>query len=237
MDFIITIFNELLYRPLFNGLILLYNWLPGHDFGVAIIVLTLGLRLVVFPLTKKGILAQKRLAAIGPRLKELQEKYKHDKEAQAKATMEFYKTEGVNPLGGCLPLLVQLPILIALYRVLLGAFNSLRPEILYPFVAAPEKLNPMFFGLINLADRNIILAVLAGLSQFVYSKIAMGAKPLSGAAKKGNPDFQKMMGTQMTYFMPIFTVFIAMSLPAGLALYWAATTVFSILEYLIIKKK
>lgn len=236
MSLISTIFNEILYRPLFNALILLYNFLPGHDFGVAIIILTFLLRLIMFPLTKKGIIAQKKIADLQPKIKELHEKHKHDKEAQARATMEFYKTEKINPFGGCLPLLAQLPVLFTLYRVLLGAFKSLQPEVFYSFVTIPSKLNLTFLGLINLQERNIILAVLAGGVQFAYSKISMKTQPNLGGAKEGGPNFQKIMGSQMTYFMPILTIFIALSLPAGLALYWTATTVFSIVEYKIIKK-
>ncbi len=115
-----NIFNLILYQPLLNFLILLYIYLPGHDFGVSVIVLTVVVKLILSPTSIKALRSQKKMAEIQPRLSEIQEKYKEDKEKQSRATMELYKEAKVNPFSGCFPLLIQLPILIALYQVFLG---------------------------------------------------------------------------------------------------------------------
>ena len=116
-----SLFHAILYQPIFNVLIALYNLIP--DFGVALIVLTILLRLALFPLSQKSIKSQKELSEIQPEIKKLQQQYKDDKQKQAQALMELYKEKKVNPMSGCLPLLIQLPILIALYQVCLNVFK------------------------------------------------------------------------------------------------------------------
>ena len=116
-ELLTNIFNVVLYRPLFNFLVLIYNYLPGHDFGLAIIVLTLVIRLVLYPSSIKSSKSQKALSELQPKIQELKEKHKGDKEKQARATMELYKKEKINPFGGCLPTLIQFPFLIALFLI------------------------------------------------------------------------------------------------------------------------
>jgi len=228
MDFIINIFNESLYRPLLNALIWIYNIIPGNDLGIAIIILTILIRFILYPLSKKAIQSQKAMSRLQPKIKEIQKKCKN-KEEQAKAMMELYKKHKINPMAGCLPILIQLPILIALYRVF---FSGLKPEalnILYDFVARPDSLNVMFLGLIDLSQRSIFLAVLAGVFQFIQSKMIV-PKNIGGQKGKSGLDFASMMSQQMVYFMPVITVFIAWSLPAALPLYWAVITLFGIVQ-------
>lgn len=225
MELFLTIFHEVLYRPLFNALIFLYNNLPFQDLGLAIIVLTLVIRFIFYPLSQKAIRSQQDMKRIQPKIKELQKKYKN-KEEQAKAMMDLYKEHKVNPMAGCLPILVQLPILIALYRVFLGV-NGERMSALYSFVENPENLNFLFLGLLDLSERSIILAILVGISQFFQSKMIM-PKIKSSGKKGGSLDFSNMMSQQMTYFMPFLSVFIALTLPAALPLYWLVNTLFQI---------
>ncbi|MDD2753275.1 MAG: YidC/Oxa1 family membrane protein insertase [Candidatus Portnoybacteria bacterium] len=234
MNIITIAFNEVLYRPLFNGLIFLYNAIPPHDFGVAIILLTVIIRLILYPLNQKAITSQKSLGALAPQIKELQNKYSTDKVKQSQALMELYKKNNINPASGCLPLLIQLPILIALYQVFL---NGLKPEslnALYSFVASPGQVDPMFLGLISLANANVALAILAGAFTFWQSKMMVRFQP--PAAGQGS-DFSAALNKQMLYFMPLFTVFIAWRLPAGLTLYWVVTTLAGVIQqYFVIKK-
>ncbi|MFH0805596.1 MAG: YidC/Oxa1 family membrane protein insertase [Patescibacteria group bacterium] len=229
MGFIITIFNEVLYRPLFNALVWLYNFIPGNDLGLAIIILTVLIRFILYPLSKKAIQSQKAISKLQPKIKEIQKKYK-DKEEQAKAMMELYKKYKVNPMTGCLPILIQLPILIALYRVF---FNGLNPEALntlYSFIEKPESLNVMFLGLINLSQRSILLAVLAGAFQFVQSKMIMPQNTNKQKGESGKMDFSSMMTKQMVYMMPVITIFIAWNLPSALPLYWIVITLFGVVQ-------
>ena len=236
MNIFIEAFNTILYKPLFNALVFLYGYLPGHDFGVAVIVLTLLIRLVLYPLMVKSIKSQKVLQGLQPKLKEIQQKYKNDKEMQTKETMALYKREKINPFGGCLPLLIQFPLLIALYRVfwkglLPGAMNNL-----YNFVHNPGIIDPTFLGIMNLGQPNIILAFLAGIIQFFQTKMTV---PKTQKAKKEGgqtAQFSDMMQKQMLYFFPIFTVFILWRLPAAIGLYWIITSLFSIFQQYLIYK-
>ena len=237
MDLLINAFNVILYQPLFNALILLYEHLPGHDFGVAVIALTVIIRLLFYPLMVQSIKSQKSLSELQPKIQEIQSKYKNDKEKQARATMELYQKEKINPFGGCLPLLAQLPILIALYRVFWKGFQPEAMDMLYSFVPHPGIIDPTFLGIINLGEASLVLAVLAGITQFFQTRMIT---PKTQKSKKGEgqmAQFSGMMQKQMLYFFPIFTVFILWKLPAAIGLYWIITALFSILQqYLIFKK-
>jgi len=230
MEFIITIFNESLARPLFNLLVWVYNVVPGSDFGIAIILVTLLLRVLLYPLSDKALRSQKALQELQPKIKELQKKFK-DKQEQSRAMMEFYKEHKVNPFSGCLPLLIQLPLLIALYRVFLTGLNPESLDSLYPFIYNPGVLNPVFLGIVNLAEPSHVLAVLAGLAQFAQSKVTF-----QGSAMASGSDFSKIMSKQMIYMMPLFMIFIAWNLPAGLALYWVVTMLFSMGQQMYVNR-
>jgi len=233
--FLITIFNTLLYYPLFNFLVALYNYLPGHDFGLAIIVLTIIIRFILYPVSIKALNSQKTLQKLQPQIQELQKKYKDDKEKQARETLEVYRREKINPFSGLFLALAQFPILIALYNVF---WNGLRPEELnnlYTFVANPGYINPMFFGLADLAKPNVIFAILAGVLQFFQTKMLL-PEPVKGQPPK--KDIASMMQKQMVYFFPVITIIILLKLPSALGLYWIVSGVFSIIQqYLILKEK
>ena len=233
MNPFISAFNAVLYQPLFNALILIYLYLPGHDFGIAVIVLTILIKLVLYPLGVQAIRSQKSMAQLQPKMKEIQEKFKDDKEQQSKAMMEFYKKEKINPLSGCLPLLIQLPILIGLYQVFWKGFGETQLKFLYSFVPNPGQIDTTFLGMMDLAQASIVLAVLTGIAQFFQSKMMVTKQKSSG----GRADFSGMMQKQMLYFFPIFTVFILWRLPAAVALYWLTTTLFTIVQQYIILKK
>jgi YidC/Oxa1 family membrane protein insertase len=230
-----AIFNTILYQPLLNILVALYAYLPGHDFGVAVILLTLLVKLILFPISLKTIRSQRAMNDLQPKIKAIQEKFKNDKAKQSQAMMELYKKEKINPLSGCLPMLLQLPILLALYQVFL---KGLKPEALKSFlyggVPYPEVINFSFLGIIDLSKPNFILAILAGGLQFFQSKISMPKKDKT-APQKG--DFSSLLQSQTLYFLPIFTVFIVWKLGSLIGLYWVVSTLFSIAEHYIIKPK
>lgn len=254
MNFIMVIYTEVLYRPLFNALVLIYNQIPWEAWaiGLAIIILTILLKLALYSMSARSILAQRDMQKLQPRMNEIKDKYKNDKEKQSREMMKFYKENKVNPFSSCLPLLIQLPILIALYRVF--QHGLINPEelntVLYPFVANPGNLNPYFLG-IDLAVPNIVLAIIAGASQFLQSWLLLKMKTekekIEEAERKKNQKKKKTMDfsetasnmtKQMVYIMPLVTVFIAMSLPSGLAFYWIATSLFGVFQqWLIMKKK
>ena len=219
MEFIRSIFEAILFQPLFNGFVGLYNIIP--DVGVVIVIITVLLKLVLHPLTSKSIKAQKSLQDLQPRIKEVKEKFKGDQQRLAQETMKLYKEHKVNPLGSCLPILVQLPVFLALYWVLRDGLTNANFDLLYSFVSNPESINVISLGFFDLGKSNIVLALLAGAAQFFQAKM-MFAKRAPKAAGSGAKDenMMAMMNKQMLYFMPIITVVIAMQLPAGLSLYW-----------------
>lgn len=227
-----TIFNTILYQPLLNVLVLLYLYLPGHDFGVAVIILTILTKLIFYPLGVKAIKSQRALSTLQPKIKEIQEKYKEDKEQQTKEIMALYKVEKINPFSGCLPILIQLPVLIALYRVFWFGLKPEQMTLLYSFVPLPGTINPSFLGIINLAEPNIILAILAGVLQFIQIKKSMPATKI-----KKDSGVSEHMQKQMQYFMPIFMIVILFRLPSAIGLYWVTTTIFTIVQQYVILKK
>ena len=230
MSFLTLLYNDIIYRPLLNLLVFFYNIIPGHDIGVVIILLTLLIRLALAPSFHKSLKSQKAMNDLQPKLTELREKHKDNKEAQAKAMMELYKEHKINPLSSCLPLLVQLPFLIALYQVFSKALNNNLAG-LYTFVKHPGSIDPKFLGLVDLSLPSIALGVIAGLAQFWQSKLMM---PKSSP---GQDATAKIMSMQTTYVLPVISVIIAIKLPAGLPLYWIVTTLFAVAQQYYIMRK
>src|SRR3989338_431663 len=226
MDTIFSLYNTVLYQPLFNVLILLYDFIPGKDFGIAIIVLTLLLRLAFYPLSAKAFVAQKMFAELQPKLKELREKFKHDKDALARQTLEAYQKSGVNPFASIGPLLLQLPILLAIFQVFSKGLQESQLSILYPFVRNTETISPLFLGMVNLSEQSLVLAAIAGVLQFFQMHIGMSSS-VPGAKNSGAALAQKHL---MPIFFSAFTVSILLRLPAAIGIYWVATSVFSIAQ-------
>src|SRR3989344_6390443 len=192
--FIVDIFNATLYIPLFNFLVFLYNYMPGNDFGVAIILLTVIIRVIIYPISAKALHSQRAIQKLQPKIQEIQKKYKDDKEKQARETMELYKKEKINPFSGIFLALIQLPILIALYSVF---WNGLKPgelDVLYGFVANPGQINPMFLGFIDLSKANVWLAVIAGILQFFQTKMVL---PVQEKGQNKENNMASMMQKQM----------------------------------------
>lgn len=226
------LYTELLWRPLFNGLVFFYTVLPGQDLGLAIIALTAVIRLVLAPLLLKAQRAQQRLSLLQPEIKRIQEKYKGDREGQGKATMELYAAHKINPLSGCLPLLIQLPILIAVFQVFRGGFDPSALGYLYAFIPNPGALDPVSFGILDLSKGNIYLGVGAALTQFLQTRLA--APPSAPAT--GGSDFAKALQWQTTYFFPLLILFWSYSLPAALTLYWTILNILGILQEILLKQ-
>ncbi len=235
---IVNFFYIILYQPLFNCLVWLYNYVPGHDFGIAIICLTLIIRIILFPTSVKAVRSQKSLQKLQPQIQEAQKKYKNDKEKQAREILDLYKKEKINPFSSLLLALIQVPILIALYRVFWDGLNQKKLVALYSFVSNPGLINPLFIHLINLSKPNIIFAILAGLTQYFQTKMLLPKSDLGGAAKSKEADISQAMQKQMVYFMPVFTLIILIGLPSALGLYWTVSGLFSIIQqYFIFKEK
>ena len=235
--------QQLLYHPILNLLVFFYQIL-FHNLGLAILALTIVLRGVLIPLTLPTLKAAQKQKDLLPELKKLQEKHKGNKEKLAKAQMELYRRHGVNPAAGCLPQILQIVVLIALYQVFIRVLNSdgqqvieLNKVLYFDFLKLdPGRVINLHFGPWNLAkpDHLYILPILAGVFQFFLSKMMRPAAEKAVEKAKKTPDksddLMYTMQEQMLYLMPLMTVFIGWKLPAGLVLYWLATTVFSLVQ-------
>lgn len=229
-----NLFTTLLYEPLFNALIAFYVYLPGRDLGFAIIALTVLVRLILFPLSDRQYRSQKALSALQPKIQEIRKSVK-DQQEQSKRLMALYRESGVHPASGCFPVLLQLPILFALYRVFI---NGLHPEALsalYAWVVPPGAIDSVAFGFLHLDKPNVFLAVAAGFFQYFQSRLIL--PPKTRSEKGGAQDFSNIMNTQMLYVMPLVTVVFALGFPAGLSLYWVTTTILGILQQTLLKKR
>lgn len=237
MGIFLFVYNAIFFQPLFNALVFLTGVVPFHDVGIAVIALTALVRLALFPFTHRSIKTQVKMKQIEPELRKIREEFKNNKEEQARRTMELYRQHGVSPFSGCLMLLVQLPILIALYRVF---FSPIGPDGLYAFVHLPDQFRAVFLGLVDMGERSIILAVISAVSQYVQVKLASPPKQRAtgkGGAKDRTQDFSRMLSFQTTYFLPVFILFVSLKLPAAVTLYWTASNIFAIVHESIVRRK
>jgi len=231
-------FHIIFFKPLYNGLIVLIKFLPFNDLGLAIIVLTLVVRFVLFPLGHKAVKTQRSIKQIEPEITKIKETFKKDRQEQTRRIMELYKAHGISPFSGFLTLFIQLPVFIALFLVLREGV-VFKPEFLYSFVQLPESVNTLFVGLIELAKPSYVIAILAGLSQFFQIKMSMPkiSKKNDSGKRSFGADLQKSLALQMKYVMPVLIVFIAMRFPSGLALYWTTSNIFAIVHETFVSKK
>ncbi|MDP3795417.1 MAG: YidC/Oxa1 family membrane protein insertase [bacterium] len=223
-------FFTILTQPLLN-ILLFFVWLvPGNDLGVAIILLTITLRLVLYPLTIFAARSQGAMQRIQPQLNAIKAKHKDSKEKQFEAMMALYRQEGVSPvsmlLGNFVLLAVQLPILIAMFRLFHNGVTQELTSALYSFMPQVSHISTHFLGIVDLTRASIPLAVLAGVAQFFQVRIA--AKKMAVPLEKGS--FAATFQQQSQYIFPAFTIFIALNLPAALPLYWLVFTLLALAD-------
>jgi YidC/Oxa1 family membrane protein insertase len=226
------LYNAIFYNPLLNILVVFYNSISFQSLGLAIIFLTVFIRIILFPLFEKSARYQIIMQRLQPEVKKLQDKYKDDKAKQTEVLMALYKENKTNPFSGFLFLILQLPILIALYQIF---FNILKPDVfqaLYSFVDAPGALNTNFLGLINLAVPNTIMVGLSAIGQYFQVKTALPKHD-----EHYQLSSQEKMNRNMAFIAPLVTLFIFMKLPAAISLYWLTTSLFSIIQQEIIQRK
>lgn len=232
---ITALYNEILHKPLLNALIFLYNTIALQDLGFAIIFLTILIRLLFYPLFQKGIRHQAAMQHLQPKIKKLQEDYKNNKEKQVEAMIALYREHKINPFAGIFIMILQLPILIALYRIFIGILEPDFLADLYSFVIRPAELNTSFLGLINLGNPSIFIVGLAALAQYFQAKLALPPKAAGVSQDAGLTQAEKI-GRQMVFVGPAVTAIIFFNFPAAVALYWAVSSVFSVVQQIIVNK-
>ncbi len=235
----IAFLKTIIYIPLYNALIFILDLLPGADIGIAIILLTLLVKLVLYPVSKKASLAQFELKKHEPELNLLKEKYKDNREEQASQIMAFYKRYGINPFSSLLPIFIQIPIIYSLYHIFLhSGLPLVNTSLLYPFISAPAILSTHFLGLVDISTKNIFLAFLAALSTYVQIKNSpAGAVSTEKKGSGFSGDLSKAMASQMKYTFPVVVFFISWSVSGAVALYWLVSNLFSIAQDKMIKSK
>jgi len=230
-------FTAVFYQPLYNGLVFLFDVIPWANAGLVVILFTILVKLILFPLSIKATYAQMEMKEIEADLRRIKEKYKDNKEQQTLKTVELYKEKNINPFAGFFVLLIQLPIIIALYRVFLkSGLPTIDTTMLYHFVSAPAHINMVFLWLADISGKSIILAILAGMSTYFQIKYSTPQDLSSGGEKSKQADMMKMFQTQMKYVFPVLVFFISWSISAAVSLYWITSNVFTIVQELYMRK-
>ncbi len=229
-------FHTLFYDPLYNALVYLIGVIPGGDAGIAVVTLTIIVSFILFGISKNAIRSQIKLKQIDPELKALKEKYP-DRQEQALHMMELYKRHKINPISMIFLMLIQFPIIFALYFVFLrGGLPTIHTELLYSFVKVPETVSMHFLGLLDISEKSLVMAVIAGVTQFVQAQIAAPKTKKPTAESSFSENFSHSMGIQMKYVFPILIGFIGVTLPSALPLYWSVRNVFMTFQEIYVKR-
>lgn len=223
-------------KPFANILFVLYNYLPGHDFGIAVIILTAAIRFALWPVMARQLHSQKKMQALQPEIARLKQKAGGDRQKESELLMQLYKEKEINPLASCLPLLIQFPFLIGLFVVFSHAASGVSgfQQYLYEPVknlsfmkevlARPELFQPKLFGIVNLsAHNNILFAIIAGVTQFLQ------VKQITPAQSDPN-DPSAAANRSMMYIFPLLTAWIGFTTVAALPLYWSVSNLVSMLQ-------
>ncbi|HSX46174.1 MAG TPA: YidC/Oxa1 family membrane protein insertase [Candidatus Saccharimonadia bacterium] len=232
-------FNTILVHPLFNLLALIYAVVPGHDFGLAVIVLTALVRFALWPVITKQLHSQRAMQELAPEVAKVRVKAKGDKTLESKLLMELYKEKEISPFASLIPLIVQLPLLLALFVVLK---DIIKPGEIAHLVYSPlrnfsaikavldnsQAFKPTLFGIINLAKPNLVLALIAAGTQYFQAKQLM---------PKNADRSTQAVNSATTIIFPILTGLIALSLPAALPLYWIVTSGIALVQQRMILQR
>ncbi len=228
-----TLFHAVFYNPIYNALVALVSIIPGGDVGVAVIIITIIIRLILLPFSLSAARTQRAMRHLEPKLKELKEVHKGDKEKEAIATLELYREAKVNPFASILTIFIQIPVLLALYWVFLyEPFTKIDLARLYGFTPVPHVIALHFLGLVAVNSKSVALALIAGFTQYVQAHFALSGTSAAGkdGVNAGRGDFQKMMGTQLKYVFPFIIAAISYTTGAAIALYFITTNLVGVAQ-------
>lgn len=236
------IWHTFFFDPVYNGLVFFIDVIPGGDVGLAIIATVVVVKTILLPLSIKAAKTQRVMREIEPKLKEIRETLKDKRQEQGEAMLKLYREAGISPFASILLIFLQIPIIIALYfSVYTGggiALPAINTDLLYSFVWIPEIVNMNFLGILDITGKSIVLAFLAGITQFYQVKLAMPALAPRDpdAAPNFKEDFGRNMQLQMRYVMPVIIFFVAYYISAAIALYFFVSNLVAILQEIYIKK-
>jgi YidC/Oxa1 family membrane protein insertase len=235
------LFNTFFYQPLYNGLIFLMDLLPFFDAGIIVILFTIIIKFILFPLSKKASITQMAMKEIEPDLAAIKIEHKDNKEIIARKTLELYRDKKINPFSSVLVILIQLPIIFALYFVFLrSGLPVLNGDLLYSFVPRPSDIDMNFLGIFDITKKSIALAFLAGASSFLQMRVAAPMLPMGNQKPGARPTFKdelaRSMSIQMKYVFPVIVFFISFTISGVVALYWFTSNVFTIFQEKALRK-
>lgn len=230
-------FHAAFYDPIYNALVALVSLMPGGDLGLAVVALTLIIRFILLPFSLSAARTQRAMKELEPKLKEIKEKHKGNREAEAREMFALYKEARVNPFASILIIFIQIPVLLALYLVFFReALVAIDPARLYTFTPVPEVTSLLFLGVIAVSGKSALLAVLAGATQFFQAHVALsGTLKPSGTGMQA--DFQKAMGMQLRYVFPVLIAVISFTTSSAIALYFITTNIAGVLQEKYVKHK
>lgn len=237
-----TIWHTFFFDPVYNVLVFFLDIVPGGDVGLAIILTTLAVKLVLLPLALKAARTQVVMRELEPKLREVKEKFKDKREEQARAMMEIYRDAGLNPFASIVLILIQIPIIISLYLSVSKGGGVPLPDInialLYSFMPEPETVSMLFLGFLDMAGKSLPLAALAGITQFLHARLAIPAPEPRKDGQEANfkDDFARSMQTQMRYVMPFIIFMVAYYISAAIALYFTVSNLVSLAQEHYVKK-
>ena len=233
------LFHTLVYLPIYNALAFFVDVIPGSDLGVAIIIVIVLVRSALFPISWAAIKTQMTMRALEPKMKELRETLKENKEELAKRTMALFKEHKVNPFASFLLLLIQLPVVIGLYLVFQSESRTFTfdPALLYSFIQPPLEVSVSFLGLIDLSGKSFFLAGAVIVTQFIFAKLMTPPIPpkKDNAEPSFQEDLQRSMHLQMRYVLPLVLGVVAYVTSASIALYFFISNLFSICQELLVR--
>jgi YidC/Oxa1 family membrane protein insertase len=237
------IWHTFFFDPIYNSLIFFVDVVRGGDVGVAIICTVVLVKLILLPLSLKAARTQLVMNEITPKLEEIKKTYKDNREEQARRTLEIFQTYKVNPFSSIMLLFIQIPIVIALYLAVYSGGGVKLPlintELLYAFIPTPETVSMFFLGGMNIAEKSLVLALLAGVTQFIHTHLSM--PKLTPRDPKADPsfkdDFNRSLQLQMRYVMPIIIIIAAYTISAAIALYFTVSNLMSIGQEFVVRHK
>ncbi len=232
-----SLFHTFLYVPIYNLLIFFVDVVPYGDVGIAVILVTLVVKLVLTPLSVSAMKTQRRMKFVEPQLKEIKEKYKDDKEKQAKETFALYKNNGIKPFSSIFGTLIQLPIIIALYLVFRHEhLLSPNPDLIYHFVSFPTTISPLFLGIFPTTGHVLVLAIVAAAVQYLQARLTIPVPAKTeGKAPTGAEDFARALAIQSRFILPLIIGVVAYTAGA-LALYFVTSSLVGILQEFYIRR-
>lgn len=235
----ISLFHAAIYDPLYNGLVFLLSILPpASNVAFAIILLTLAVKVILFPLARKAIHTQRAMRVVAPKLEQIKKQYKDDQKVYLEKTLELYRTYKIHPFASIATLFIQIPIILGLYWVFYkGGLPVIDTSLLYSFITPPESVDMHFIFGINMDERSIALAVLAGATQFIHALLSVQKPEPPQGAPTFKDDLMRSMHVQVKYVLPVLVGVFAYTISAAVALYWVVSNIFTIGQELLVRRE